>query len=90
MISGIGSISPGLVSSMVLVLDSVSVSLCSGESPGDENSVVAWGRMHVLLVFAGSGSVDSGCVSYGGNQNVPEPEPDNNFLYTWNPDSKCF
>jgi hypothetical protein len=59
---GTGAISLGLVSSMGLVLDSVSVFICSGESIGDENSVVAWVKTHVLLVFAGSGSVNSGCV----------------------------
>jgi hypothetical protein len=59
---GTGAISLGMVSSMGLVLDSVSVSICSGESIGDENSVAAWVKTHFLLVFAGSGSVSSGCV----------------------------
>jgi hypothetical protein len=56
-----GAISLDLVSSMGLVLDSVSVYICSGESIGDENLVVAWVKTHVLLVSAGSGSVNSGC-----------------------------
>ena len=65
------------------MLDSVSVSICSGEGTGDESSVEAWVKIFALLVVSGSESVNSGCVSYGGNQMLSEPElsvPEKNVL----------